>query len=252
MHRSSLIGILAWCATCGALPAPTRGQSVEDLLKQAQAALAEGQNEEVVTLSGKALGLDAKAAAAYQLRGEAQFKLARFAQSVADFDRFLELRPSARPGHWQRGISCYYAGQFDEGRKQFEGYEKIDTNDVENAVWHFLCVARLAGIEKARASLLKIGKDKRVPMMQVYELFAGRLKPDDILAAAKANQPSTAELTQRLFYAHLYLGLHYDAMGDKKSALEHMTKAVELKIRHYMGDVAQVHRAMLAKEVKYP
>src|SRR5262245_43744071 len=103
----------------------------------------------------------------YHARGAVHFKLGKFKESLADFDKYLELEPSEKNGHWMRGITCYYAGQFDEGRKQFEGYEKVDTNDVENAVWHFLCVARKDGVATARAGLLKIGKDKRVPMMQV-------------------------------------------------------------------------------------
>ena len=47
------------------------------------------------------------------------------------------LRPDQEPAHWKRGISYYYAGRFDEGRKQFEGYQTVDDNDVENAVWRY-------------------------------------------------------------------------------------------------------------------
>jgi lipoprotein NlpI len=256
-------------------------ESPDDLLKQARAALAKGQAEQALALANqavvqepknaqayllrgtayaasqqhkeavadfdKAVDSDPKLAEAYQRRGGEHFKLGHIEQSIKDFDKFLELKPDQIPGHWQRGISYYYAGRFDEGRKQFEGYEKVDTNDVENAVWHFLCVARLSGVETARASLLKIGKDKRVPMMQVYELFAGRLKPEDVLSTARTGQPSAAELNQRLFYAHLYLGLYYEATGDEKQALVHITKAAEEHKTpgHYMWDVARVQRDLL-------
>lgn len=199
----------------------------------------------------KAIELDPKAADAYQRRGEAQFKLGKIAESVADFDRFLELRPEAKPGHWQRGISLYYAGKYDEGKKQFEGYEKVDTNDVENAVWHFLCAARKDGVEKARAGMLKIGKDKRPPMMEVYSLYKGDLKPADVLAAAQRDELKGEERKRALFYAHLYLGLYYDATGDKMKALEHITEAAgKYRIAHYMGDVAHVHEEILRKDAK--
>src|SRR5262249_9014651 len=96
--------------------------------------------------------------------------------------------------------------------------------------------------------LLKIGNDKRVPMMQVYALYAGKIQPADVLAAARAGEPSAEELHKRLFYAHLYLGLYHEVLGDKKLALEHMTKAAEdYPIGHYMGDVARVHRDLLRK-----
>src|SRR5207244_4271936 len=108
------------------------------------------QHTEAIRACNKMLELDPKVAEAFNLRGSEQFKLGRLTESLADFDRCLKLRPDAFPEHWKRGITLYYLGKYDEGRKQFEGYEKVDTNDVENAVWHFLCVARKDGIKKAR------------------------------------------------------------------------------------------------------
>jgi lipoprotein NlpI len=249
MRSLLLAPLLAACAFAPrAVAAPA-----DDHLRDAQKAYAKRDWDGAVKHAGKALAADAKLADAYHLRGAAQFMRSDFAASVADFDRYLALRPAARAGHWQRGISLYYAGKYDEGRKQFEGYEKVDTNDVENAVWHFLCVARKDGVAKARAGLLKIGKDKRVPMMQVYGLFKGDLKPADVEAAARgaAGGGSPEEGKRAWFYAHLYLGLYFDATGDKKKALHHLRQADEAyRIAHYMGDVARVHHALLRKELK--
>jgi lipoprotein NlpI len=209
------------------------------------------QNAKAVADYTKCLELDEKMAEAYDRRGSAHFKLGKIAESVADFDRYLELHPEAKPGHWQRGISLYYAGKYDEGKKQFTSYEKVDTNDVENAVWHFLCAARQDGVKKAQANILKIGKDGRVPMMEVYALYKGELKPADVLAAAQGDELQGEKRKQALFYAHLYLGLYYDVTGDKAKALEHMTEAAgKYRIGHYMGDVARVHEEILRKENK--
>ncbi len=208
-----------------------------------------GRHKEAVADFTRAIGLDPKAAEAYDRRGSEQFKLGRLAESLADFDRFLRLRPDASAGHWKRGITLYYLGKFDEGCKQFEGYEKLDTNDVENAVWHFLCVARKDGVAKARASLLKIGKDKRVPMMEVYALFAGKAKPEDVLQAAEAGRPTAAQKNARLFYAHLYLGLYHEAQGNTELARKHLGEATDNhRLGHYMWDVARVHRDLLRKK----
>ncbi|HEY7315412.1 MAG TPA: tetratricopeptide repeat protein [Gemmataceae bacterium] len=196
----------------------------------------------------RCLELDPKLAEAYDHRGSEQFKLGRVKESLADFDKFLELQPKAAPGHWKRGISLYYAARYDDGRKQFEGYEKVDTNDVENAVWHFLCNARRIGIDKAREQMLKIGKDRRVPMMEVYDLYRGKLKPADVLTAAEAGDVPAELRKQQLFYAHLYLGLYYDVLGDRRKALEHLALAEDkYRIGHYMGDVAHVHAELLRK-----
>ena len=193
---------------------------------------------------GRAIQLQTNTAALYQHRGWLQFRLARFAESIADFDQFLRLQPAQAPYHWQRGIVCYYAGRFEDGRRQFELHQTVNDNDVENAVWHYLCVARSAGLEKARAALIPIGHDARVPMMQVHALFAGKAKPEDVLAAAKEGNPSV--LQQQLFFAHLYLGLYYEAAGDTAKAREHLAKAAhDFKADHAMGDVARVHTALL-------
>ena len=195
----------------------------------------------------KCVELMPRAAEVYNARGAVQFKRGKFTESLADFDKYIELKPAEKNGHWMRGITCYYAGKFDEGKKQFEGYEKVDTNDVENAVWHFLCVARKDGVDKARAGLLKIGKDRRVPMSQVYDLFAGKLKPDDVLGAAKTPRAEGELLNRQLFYAHLYLGLYFEVTGDAKRSLEHLEEAVRHRIGHYMWDVSRVHRDLLKK-----
>jgi lipoprotein NlpI len=196
----------------------------------------------------RVLALEPQAAEVYNRRGSAYFKCGQIDKSLEDFDRFLELRPREKAGHWRRGISLYYAGRFEEGQKQFEGYETVDTNDVENAVWRYLCMARRVGPAKAREAMLKIGKDTRVPMMAVYALFSGRAQPADVLAAARAGSPNPAQLRRQLFYAHLYMGLYYDSVGNTKQALKDLTRAAELRIDHYMWHVARVHRAILAKK----
>jgi len=188
------------------------------------------------------LKLDPRLADAWQHRGGEHFKLGHIKESISDFDKFIELMPQQAPYHWQRGISLYYAGRFEDGRKQFESHQTVNPNDVENAVWHFLCVARSASVEKARAALLPIKGDARVPMMEVHALFADKVKPEAVLKAAGAGSPPTLRLNRHLFYANLYLGLYFEVIGDDKQAREHITKAAgEYQTGDYMGDVARVH-----------
>lgn len=187
----------------------------------------------------------------YEERGSEHFKMGNIKESIADFDKEVALDPKREPSRWKRGISYYYAGKFAEGRKQFEGYQNFDSNDVENAVWRFLCMARESGVgfDKARADILKIGDDKRVPMRQVYDMFAGKAQPEDVLAAASAPTAVGAG-HERLFYAHQYLALYYEAKGETALAQTHMEKAVEKQIGHYMWDVAKVHVGLRKPEAK--
>lgn len=195
------------------------------------------------------LKLDPTNATALNQRGAVYFMAAKFKESVADFDAAIKLRPKDANGHWQRGISLYYAGEYEKGKKQFEAYENVSTTDVENATWHFLCAAKKDGVKKAQKGILKIGKDGRIPMMKVYDLYKGTAKPADVLKEATDAKVSNFEKNRALFYAHLYLGLYHDATGDKKKAAEHMKlAATKHKIGHYMWEVARVHHELLSKK----
>jgi hypothetical protein len=47
--------------------------------------------------------------------------------------------------------------------------------------------------------MLKVGQDRRIPMVQIYALFSGQAGPKEVLAAALADSPSPEERNQRLF-----------------------------------------------------
>jgi lipoprotein NlpI len=83
-------------------------------------------------------------------------------------------------------------------------------------------------------------------MMKIHELIQGKAKPAEVIETAE--KAKGEDKTEALFYAHLYVGLNYEAEGDAAKALEHLKKAAEqYKIGHYMWDVANVH-VLLAKK----
>jgi lipoprotein NlpI len=278
IHSGNYVCVLLPCAAlaatlaCGAEPAP---------LDAAQTAFAQGRLADARALATKIIEAGKPPAAAYALRaacasaagdhasavadytelakleprssqvydarGSEQFMLGKFADSIADFDRAIELQPGLERGHWKRGISYYYAGKYAEGQKQFEGYQQVDGNDVENAVWRFLCMARSQGLEKARKDILLIRNDGRVPMMQIYALYSGQGNEQAVIDAITAGDPAPAESNARQFYAELYLGLYAEATGDKAAAQRHIDAAEKHKISHYMWDVARVHADVLRR-----
>jgi lipoprotein NlpI len=172
-------------------------------------------------------------------RGMQEFQANKVAESLRDFDRAAELDPAGAPFLWQRGISAYYAGKFQEGRRQFESHKTVNPDDVENAAWHFLCVARTDGLDAARKALIKIDvtRDLRVPMAEVYEFYAGRGSAEAVLAAAKKENTERARM-----YAHLYLGLYNEAAGDLSKARDHLRQAAAARLqKDYMHNVAKIH-----------
>jgi lipoprotein NlpI len=166
-----------------------------------------------------------------------EFEQGRFAQSASTFDEVAKVVPGQAPHLWQRGIALYYAGRYADCRRQFESHRTVNPDDVENAAWHFLCVAREQSPDKARAALLPVGPDFRSPMREVYQMFRGALTAEDVVKAA-GNDPSGQ------FYAHLYVGLYSEALGRKDVALKHIKEAASARFASaggYMHMVAGVH-----------
>ena len=175
-------------------------------------------------------------------RGVDEFEQGRFAASSATFDELAQLVPAQAPQLWQRGIALYYAGRYADCRRQFESHRTVNPDDVENAAWHFLCVARQETPDRARAALLPVGPDSRAPMREVYQMFRGSLTPEEVLKAA-----GTSPAGQ--FYAHLYIGLYSEALGRKDLALKHIKEAASDRFASaggYMHMVAGVHLKALA------
>ena len=185
------------------------------------------------------------AARVLQLRGEEHFRRARIAESIADFDRQIELQPDLAAEHWQRGIAYYYASKYEQGARQFKLHQTVNPQDVENAAWHFLCAVRApkGSVEAARKKLIPITRDARVPMAQIQQLFAGSMTPEEVLRAGEE-----AEGTAK-FYADLYVGLYYEALGRDDESLRLIARAAENPAakKSYMGDVARVHVTLRKK-----
>lgn len=189
--------------------------------------------------------------ALHEKRGVALFQAGKAPEALVDFDRANELAPDLAPKNWQRGIALYYAGRFADGRKQFESHQAVNSQDVENAVWHFLCTAREQGIAVARMKLIPISGDGRVPMSEIHRLFAGRATAADVLIAAEAVKGGDVARRLPRFYAHLYLGLYYEAIGDLAKERDHIEKSLPLAgSGEYMGAVATVHARMRGWSVK--
>ena len=181
------------------------------------------------------------AAEAIFQRAVADFERGQIDAAADGFDQVAELLPQQAPHLWQRGIALYYAERYADCIEQFESHRTVNPNDVENAVWHYLCVARAESPAAAEAALLPVGPDSRVPMREVYQMFSGDLTPADVEAAA-------GDSLSGRFYAHLYLGLYFEALGRADEALEQIEMAADDRFARaggYMHMVARVHIGVL-------
>ena len=232
--------LLALSGGVFAQPAPAHQEepSAAMLLRQASVHESRGDYEEAIAGYDRAIEAEPGNWQLYLLRGSARFKAGRIEASIEDFDRVVALDPSQDPYLWQRGISHYYAGRFADCRGQFERHRLVNPNDVENAVWHLLCVAAEEGLEAAREAMLPVGPDPRRPMKEIDALFRGDGSVEEVETAA------AAEGAGARFYADLYLGLYHELIGEMEKAAASIERAATLPNRGYMVEVARVHRRL--------
>lgn len=187
----------------------------------------------------RALEADPHNTQLYIKRGMASFQQGDIDASIDDFDRAERLNPALTPYLWQRGIAYYYAARFEDGAKQFETDLTVNGNDVEETVWRYLCQAQAHGADAARHALLPVWDDSRPVMSGVYQLFAGTVEPEGVIA-----QYGDAGRREH-FYSALYVGLYYEAERDPEGARHYVSLAADMHVTEdYMGWVAIVHQRL--------
>jgi lipoprotein NlpI len=192
------------------------------------------------------IAADPRSVEAYSRRGDAQLFLGHFSAAVADFEKMIALDPAQDAPHWRVGIAYYFARQFTKSAKQFEKYHNYDGGDRENGIWRFLAQANSDGIEKARDEMLVYTHFDREPFPSLYEMFAGKKTPDDVLAEMTRKGLENDE--NALFFGRYYAGLDEELLGHHPRALELLNLAVAGPAKSggaaalpYMWQVARVH-----------
>jgi lipoprotein NlpI len=179
-------------------------------------------------------------------RGDMRLFLGDFEGAKSDFEKMIQLDPSLEVSHWRLGIAYFYLKEYDKAARQFEIYHNYDAIDRENGIWRFMSQFKSKGLRTAREGLLTYKKDDRPPYPLLYEMFAGRLKPDEVFTEIeKVNYPENYR-NRVLFHATLYVGIYLELVeGNKEMAGNLLRKAFENKYGRatgtYMWQVARLH-----------
>ena len=179
-------------------------------------------------------------------RGMQAFREGNVEGSIDLFDQADKAVPdgSLRPFLWQRGISYYYAEQFDKGSNQFRYDVNVNPLDVEEIVWDIACLSRLHPDKIPPPSMMSLprGKrDRRKIMSNVYSLFRGEASELSLAVAGNAGISSDE------FYSRFYLGLYCESRGETAKAESYMKAALSSKYvtgggsSDYMTSCARVH-----------
>lgn len=219
--------------------------------RSATVAAEQGDFHTAVVKADEAMAADLTHPMLFYHRGRWNFRIGAIDNSLRDFDRFVKEVPERANAQWERGITCYYTGDFRAGSKQFEDYQKYHNNDVENAVWRYLCQMKFDGKQKARAAILPIQNDTRIPMMEIYKLFRGESTPAQVMDIVEIADGGEQSERQQRFHAHLYLALYFDSEGKSSKALEHAKAAVrQYENGGYMWAVAVQHVRHLRQQIR--
>jgi len=241
------ISLLAFCSTPLAQPAADAVPPFATLRAPALRALQNGENQLAIEQADQMIKLHADDSRAKRLAGDIYLRAGAAEKAVRQFDAYLKDAPEALPGLWQRGIALYFAGDFTRGVKQFEVHREVNPNDVENAAWHFLCVAKDDSFEKAKRMVLPAPGDPRIPMEEVLQMLRSG-DTQAVIDRMKQVPEGTQARQSAEFYGDFYLALYADAQGNREEARRWMRKSAENAPHHYMGDVARVYAEYLADE----
>jgi lipoprotein NlpI len=215
--------------------------SINDLRESGFSALANRDSKGAIAAADAIVENYPSESSAWRLAGDFYLRAGDYKKAIAEFKKYIDKHPQHEAELWQHGIALAFDGQYDEGRKLFELHRTVNPNDVENALWHFYCVAKSSTIEKARLGLLPAPGDRRAPMEELLQLYRGEADEAAVRAAIDQWPAGTRSHDSAQFYGELYLAMHADAMGDRTRALELAKKAADAKEINYMTDVGRIY-----------
>jgi lipoprotein NlpI len=215
--------------------------SARQLLGKAAQALADSDYKTARELAERAVQLSPNDPFALQPAAEILYRSGFPQQSLELFERAVSAQPQRAAENWQRGIALATCGEFKKGADQFRIHHEVNPDDVENSAWYFLCVAKTDGIEAARKSLLPSRGDPRQPMMSILQMYRGEITPEQVLDAASNFTGNAQQQASAAFYAKLYIGLYFDALGSEAEAQQYLSQSCQTDVSGYMADVARVY-----------
>jgi len=238
---------MGWAKSLDALaqqaspPATAPVESIITLREMGFAALQKRETKAAVAAADALVSNYATEPVAWRLAGDLYLRAGEVKRSIVQFQRYIERVPEHEPDLWQYGIALALDGQFEAGRKLFELHRTVNPNDVENALWHYYCVAKASSAQAARAGLLPAPGDRRPPMEELLKLYRGEADEAVVRAAIESFSKGSRDYTSALFYGELYLAMFADAQGDRKRAIELAAQAAAAKDINYMTDVGRLY-----------
>ena len=222
--------------------------SSEALIKSIQKS-----NQELERRLTQQLATNPQSLELYSRRGDARMFLGNFAGARNDYERMILINSSTEVSHWRLGIAYYYLGLFGKAARQFEIYHQFDSVDRENGIWRFMSQFKSKGLKAARDGLLHYQKSDRPPYPLLYEMFAGRLEPEEVFLKIDQVDYPAKDRERVLFHACLYVGIYLELVQNNQfEAKKLLKKAFENQFGratgNYMWQIARLHYFQLRQK----
>ena len=123
------------------------------------------------------------------------------------------------------------SGQMDEARKQYELVEFIEQSSPSNAATYSRQLALFwANQDKNLDEALKIAQSERAVRADIYtcDVLAWCLYKTNDLKGAKTAIDEALRLGTRDALLHYHAGMIYAKLGDRPSAIKHLSRALEI------------------------
>ena len=127
--------------------------------------------------------------------------LGNFEGAKLDYEKMIELNPELEVSHWRLGIAYFYLEEYDKAARQFQIYHNYDAVDRENGIWRFMSQFQKQWFEMLPGrDCSNMKKDDRPPYPLLYEMFAGRLSPDEVFSNIETANYSTIVTGRGFFF----------------------------------------------------
>jgi tetratricopeptide (TPR) repeat protein len=220
-------------------------QHAELLRFRAEAAALLGLSEKAAELAPQALSddlqylalildADAKAAWAYQQRGQVHLSRHDYEKAIPDFEKAVELDPKNATLHLQLGSAREKQGKLDEAISAFRQAIELSPKDASSHRGLTLALLNLMKSDNSTDQLRKTAEQNPGPAtayLILGSILHDKKKPDEAVACYRR----AIELDPKRFDAHLHLGLLLRGQNQLDGAVACFHTCLELDPDHFQS-----------------
>jgi tetratricopeptide (TPR) repeat protein len=161
------------------------------------------------------------------LKGMDSYKKGHLKLSMDYFNEAEIIDPGVANRLWQKGLALYNIDKFEECSNQFQRDFNQNPADAEEKIWDILCKSRSIRDHTVDSKYIAANIapatvfDSRWYMRLIYEVFSGKIDPQEAITRSNLSPQSAA-----YYYINLYLSFYFDVQGDIKQSKELIQNAM--------------------------